>query len=131
MIWLLFYLLAISLYDLHTHRIPNWCTLPLMLTGLVAHFPGTLDVWLACFLFLSIWAAGWMGAGDVKLWMALLWALPETNIPSLLLTIFLSLVLTCILQLSWRLIRMAPLSGLRSPAAWRIIPFFLMFWHAH
>ena len=50
MIWLLIHLLAVSLYDLRTHRIPNWCTLPLIIAGMIANFPGHMNLWLACFL---------------------------------------------------------------------------------
>ncbi len=46
MIWLLIYVLTISLYDLHTCRIPNWYTFPLIAAGLIMHFPGRLDLWL-------------------------------------------------------------------------------------
>jgi Flp pilus assembly protein protease CpaA len=94
MTWLLIYLLAVSLYDLRTRRIPNWCTLALIIAGMIAHFPGHMDLWLVCFLLVSAWASGWMGAGDVKLWMAILWALPDTHIPSLTLLVFISFLLT-------------------------------------
>ncbi|MBI5955092.1 MAG: prepilin peptidase [Chloroflexi bacterium] len=40
MIWLLIYVSAISLCDLRTRRIPNWYTLPILLAGFIAHFPG-------------------------------------------------------------------------------------------
>jgi Flp pilus assembly protein protease CpaA len=69
MTWLLIFILAVSLYDWRTRRIPNWCTLPVIMAGMIAHFPGSLDLWLACFLLVSAWSGGWMGAGDVKLWM--------------------------------------------------------------
>ncbi len=131
MTWLLVYLLVVSLYDLRTRRIPNWCTLPLILAGMVAHFPGHMDLWLACFLLLSAWASGWIGAGDVKLWMAVLWALPDTNIPSLILLVFASFLFTGIVQMLWRFIRRQTISGIKSPAAWRVIPFLLMVWHVH
>jgi Flp pilus assembly protein protease CpaA len=72
-----------------------------------------------------------MGAGDVKLWMAVLWALPNSNIPSLILLVFLSFFITSILQLLWRLTRKQSLTGTKSPAAWRTIPFLLMVWHVH
>lgn len=126
MTWLLIYLLAVSLHDLRTHRIPNWCTLPLILAGMVAHFPGYMDLWLACFLLLSAWTSGWMGAGDVKLWMAVLWALPDSNIPSLILLMFLSFLITGSLQFIWRFLQKQSLTGAKSPAAWRTIPFLLM-----
>ena len=131
MAWLLIYLLVISLYDLCTRRIPNWCTLPLILAGMVAHFPGNMDLWLACFLLLSAWASGGMGAGDAKLWMAVLWVLPDSNIPSLILLVSLSFLITGIMQMLWRLIRKQPTTGTKSPAAWRTIPFLLMVWYVH
>jgi Flp pilus assembly protein protease CpaA len=131
MIRLLVFLLAVSLYDLRTRRIPNWCTLPLIIAGLIAHFPGRMDMWLACFVLVSAWTGGWMGAGDVKLWMAVLWALPVTNIPSLILLVFISFLLTGLAQMVWRCMRRQPASGTKSPAAWRTIPFLLMFWHVH
>ncbi len=131
MIWLFIYVLAISLYDLHTRRIPNWYTLPLIFAGMVAHFPGHLDLWLACFLLLSAWTSVWMGAGDVKLWMAVLWALPDSNIPSLILLVFLSFLITSIIQFFWRFFQKQSLTGMKSPAAWRTIPFLLMVWHVH
>jgi leader peptidase (prepilin peptidase) / N-methyltransferase len=131
MTWLLIYLLVVSLYDLRTRRIPNWCTIPLVIAGLIAHFPGSLDLWLACFLLVSAWANSWMGAGDVKLWMAILWALPETNIPSFIPLVFVSFLFTGIAQMLWRLIHKQTASGIKTPAAWRTIPFLLMFWHVH
>ena len=131
MIWLLIYLLAISLYDLRTRRIPNWCTLPLISAGMIVHFPGHKDLWLICFLLVSTWASGWMGVGDVKLWMAILWALPNTNIPSLTLLVSTSFLLTGIAQILWRFIRRQTISGIKSPAAWRVIPFLVMVWYVH
>ncbi len=131
MTWLLFYLLAVTLYDLRSRRIPNWCTLPVIMAGVFVHFPGHMDLWLACFLLLSAWTGGWMGAGDVKLWMAILWSLPDSNNQPLLLLIFLSHLVTGGVQLFWRLIQKQSLTGIKSPAAWRTIPFLLMVWHVH
>jgi Flp pilus assembly protein protease CpaA len=131
MIWLLLYLLAVSVYDWRTRRIPNWCTLPVIVAGMIAHLPGSFDLWLACFLLVSAWAGGRMGAGDAKLWMAVLWALPNSNILSLILLIFISLLLTGLAQMLWRILRSQPASGIKSPAAWRVIPFLLLYWHAH
>lgn len=75
---------AISLfggfYDLLTKRIPNWLTFPAMLAGLAAQFwigglAGALDgaggVLLGFGLFLPVYLLGYMGAGDVKLLMAI------------------------------------------------------------
>jgi Flp pilus assembly protein protease CpaA len=131
MICLLFYIIAVSLYDLRTHRIPNWCTLPLVIAGMLAHFPGHIDLWLVCFLLVSAWVSGWMGAGDAKLWMAILWALPNTNIPSLTLLVSTSFLLSGIAQILWRFIRRQTISGIKAPAAWRVIPFLVMVWYVH
>ena len=72
-----------------------------------------------------------MGAGDVKLWMAILWALPDSNTPSLILLVFLSFLVTSIIQFFWRLFHKQSFTGMKSPAAWRTIPFLLMVWHVH
>lgn len=74
---------AISLFggvhDLLTKRIPNWLTFPAMIAGVAAQFyflgfPGfgdsLLGVALGFALFFPIHAFGYMGAGDVKLLMA-------------------------------------------------------------
>ena len=131
MIWLLIYVLVIGLYDLRTRRIPNWYTLPLILVGIISHFPGHLDVWFASFALLSAWASDWMGAGDVKVWMAVLWNLPGTSTPSPIVLFFISFFLTGLAQILWRTVRRQPASGSKSPAAWRTIPFLLMFWYVH
>ena len=62
MIWLFIYVLAISLYDLRTRRIPNWYTLPLIIAGMVealrrAWLPAIClirsDFWLPSFTLFS------------------------------------------------------------------------------
>ena len=131
MIWLLIYLLLVSLYDLRTHRIPNWCTMPLIIAGMIAHFPGSPELWLACFVLASAWFSGWMGAGDVKLWMAVLWALPELPTSSLILLVSISFLITGLAQIIWRSMHKQPLGGNKAPAAWRTIPFLLMFLYVH
>ena len=131
MIWLLFYLLIISIYDLRTRHIPNWVTYPLILAGFMGHFPGDMDLWFACFLLALVWFRGWMGAGDVKLWMAVLWSLPESDFPLMTLLILLSFLFTGGVQVVWRLIQKKPITGIKSPAAWRTIPFLLAFWYVH
>jgi Flp pilus assembly protein protease CpaA len=131
MTWLLIYIFVVSLYDWRTQRIPNWCTIPLIIAGMITHFPGHIDLWLACFVLVSAWSAGWMGAGDAKLWMALLWSLPNIFMPSLILLMFTAFSLTGISQMLWRIIKKLPIHGSKSPAAWRTIPFFLMVWYVH
>jgi Flp pilus assembly protein protease CpaA len=131
MIWLCIYALAISLYDLRTRRIPNWYTLPLVLSGMIAHFPGHLDVWLASFILLYAWLNHWMGAGDVKLWLALLWALPVESSSHSLPFMFVSIFLTGLAQMLWRVARREPIINQLTPAAWRTLPFILLSWHVH
>ena len=131
MTWLLFYILAVSLYDLRTNRIPNWCTYPLILAGMIAHFPGHIDLWLACFLLLSAWASGGMGAGDVKLWMAVLWAMPLVYLSQALPFMFASFFITSLMQLFWRAIRRQPAVNVKNPAAWRALFFLLLCWYVH
>ncbi len=131
MTWLFFYALALSLYDLRTRRIPNWATLPLIVAGLAAHFPGSPDVWLASLGLFLAWANGWMGAGDAKLWIALLWALPVEMSTQALPMMFLTFFFTGLVQLAWRLIRKQPVTFLLTPGAWRAIPFLLLCWYVH
>ena len=131
MTWLSLYVLALSLYDLRTRRIPNWVTLPLILAGLITHFPGSPDVWLASLGLFLAWSVGWMGAGDAKLWIALLWALPVEMSTQALPMMFLTFFLTGLVQLSWRLIRKQPVTNVLTTGAWRTIPFLLLCWYVH
>jgi Flp pilus assembly protein protease CpaA len=131
MIWLLIYVSAISLYDLCTRRIPNWYTFPVLLAGFIAHFPGQMGIWLACLALVFAWAGGYMGAGDVKLWLALLWALPVEFTSNILSLMFLSFLLTSLSQFLWRVIRKQPLVEQKTPAVWRTIPFLLLCWYVH
>ena len=131
MLWLFIFVFAISLYDLRTRRIPNWYSLPLLIAGLIAHFPGTPDLWFASlFLFLA-WAKGGMGAGDVKLWIALLWALPLEYSMQVFPLILLTFLLTSLSQTLLRVMRKQPLTNTLTPGAWRTIPFLLMCWYVH
>ncbi len=131
MFWLLIYALAISLYDWRTHRIPNWATLPILVAGLIAHFPGSFDLWLASLTLLLAWGSRWMGGGDVKLWLAVLWALPREWSTQALPIMFMTFFLSSLAQILWRMIRKQPTSHAPTPAAWRTIPFVLACWHVH
>ncbi|GER79109.1 MAG: hypothetical protein DPW21_00750 [Anaerolineae bacterium] len=131
MTWLFLYAFALSLYDLRTRRIPNWATLPLIVAGLAAHFPGSPDVWFASIGLFLVWSIGWMGAGDAKLWIALLWALPVEMSSRALPLMFLAFFVTGLPQLAWRLIRKRPVTNLLTPSAWRTIPFLLFCWYVH
>jgi len=131
MTWLLLFVLSLSLHDLRTRRIPNWATFPLIVAGFIVHFPSYLEIWLASLGLFLAWANGWMGAGDAKLWIALLWALPIEISTQALPLMFLTFFFTGLLQLAWRLIRKQPAANLLAPAAWRTIPFLLLCWYAH
>ena len=131
MIWLFIYVLAISLYDLRTRRIPNWHTFPLIIAGVAAHFPDHFDLWLASFALIFAWASDWMGAGDVKLWLALLWAVPIEFSSQPLFLMFISFFFTGLVQITWRVARKQSPTNSLAPAAWRTIPFILLCWYVH
>jgi Flp pilus assembly protein protease CpaA len=131
MLALFLYTLALSLYDLRTGKVPNWATLPLLAAGFFAHFPGTVPVWIASLFVFSAWQYRQMGAGDAKLWMALFWATPPEQSTDIPFALFASLLGTALLQLLFRKLTHRPLSGQRSPAAWRTIPFILWSLYVH
>ena len=131
MIWLLIYALAVSLYDVRASRIPNWVTLPVLLSGLIAHFPGHVELWLSSLILLSAWASHWMGAGDVKLWMALLWSLPIDPGSNVIFFMFGTFIITGLVQILWRIAKRQSVIGLLTPGAWRTIPFILLCWYAY
>ena len=141
MLWpiLLALTVFVSLYDLRTKRVPNWVTLPLLIAGLIAHFPGVSGTILASAILVFAFINDWMGAGDVKLWLALIWGMPlsvsEKALPIMLTTFF----MTSLVQLAWRSRksvgtswrRKTPLMGFSTPAAWRTIPFIVALWYVH
>ena len=68
-----------GVHDLLTKRIPNWLTFPSMIVGIFAQIwlrsgsgflDGFLGLILGFVLFFPIYLGGYMGAGDVKLQMA-------------------------------------------------------------
>lgn len=68
-----------GVHDLLTRKIPNWLTFPAMFVGVAAQvwvfgwagaLDGSLGLLLGFVLFFPIYAFGYMGAGDVKLLMA-------------------------------------------------------------
>ncbi len=120
---LLALVILLSLHDLHHARVPNWMTLPLMGSGLLWNFPGALETWLACLLLFAAWRAGWLGGGDAKLWMALLWLAPAAQAQTAVLVMSGIFVLTALVQLLWRKFQKMPLTGHKSPGAWRTIPY--------
>ena len=131
MLWLLLYVVAVSLIDLRTRYVPNWATLPIFLAGLLARFPGNPELWLASSLLVLAWAKHWMGGGDVKLWLAVLWALPTPYSAFSLPLMFAAFFLTGLLQMGGRIIMGRPPTGSPTPAAWRTVPFVLACWYVH
>lgn len=126
--WLLLLLiLAVSLYDLRLGRVPNWVTLPLLCAGLVTNFPGTPEKWLLSLLLYLAWYWQWMSAGDAKLWMALVWLLHNPHLAAF----FAALLITGLLQILARKFKHQPLTGIRSPGAWRAILFLLWSLYVH
>jgi Flp pilus assembly protein protease CpaA len=131
LITLLILSLAVSLYDLRTGKVPNWVTLPLLCVGILAHFPGSLNVWLFSLVLYTAWHSQWMSAGDAKLWMALVWALPAGGPATNPLVFFATFFVTGLLQVLARKFKRQPLTGIRSPGAWRTIPFILWSLYVH
>lgn len=128
---LLLLVLLLALYDLRAQRIPNWVTLPLLAAGILANFPGRIEVWLGCILLSSAWRLRWLGGGDAKLWMALFWLTPSELAAQLLPAFAVCFAATGVLQLLWRKARSLPIS-INSPAAWRAVPFTVwVAFHVH
>jgi Flp pilus assembly protein protease CpaA len=127
LILLLGLVVSVSLYDLKKRKVPNWVTLPLLATGVAAHFPAATGTWFICLVLFIAWQAGWMFAGDAKLWMALVWILPDST-P---LMFFATFFATGLLQMILRRLKRQPLTGIRSPGAWRTIPFILWSLYVH
>ena len=117
--------LALALYDLRARRLPNAVTLPLLITGLALGFPGSPALWLGTILLFAAWHTGGLGGGDAKLWMALLWLAPKEQAGAALAVMALAFTGTAALQLAWRVFRKRRILGVRSPGAWRALPFAL------
>ncbi len=125
MIALLILAVTLAIYDWRTRRVPNWVTFPLLIIGVVLHFPGAPGIWMGCLLLFSAWRFGALGGGDAKLWMALLWLVPVELAQPAVLMMASAFLLTAIVQLIWRKLSGHPVWGVRSPGAWRTIPFVL------
>ena len=115
--------IGVAIFDLCRQRIPNSVTLTLLLGGIVAHFPGSFEIWLGCALLYSTWRLGGMGGGDAKLWMGLLWLVPPSLADIAVSMMVVSFLTTASLQIVWRKLKNQPLIGIRSPGAWRALPF--------
>lgn len=116
---------ALTVYDFRTRRVPNVVTLPLLLAGMIWHAPGTMEVWTGTALLFGFWQFETFGAGDAKLWMALLWLAPPEFSQTAVLILFGSFFLTALVQLLWRKARGRPATGYKTPGAWRALPFAL------
>ena len=123
--------LFVTLYDFRYRRVPNEITLPLLLTGILTNFPGAPDLWMGSILLLVAWGSGGMGAGDVKLWMALLWCTFPVFGERVVWVMFITLVITSVVQIIVRiLMKKRDVTGIKLPGAWRALVYliFLIFY---
>ena len=123
---LLLLTILVSIHDYRHRKIPNWITLPLLLSGFAAHAPGTPAVLMSSLLLISFWfffLGRVIGAGDVKLWLALLWAFPPSVGDEGSLVMFTVITFTAGLQILIRKWRSAGTVSNAAPAAWRTTVF--------
>jgi len=114
---------GVAIYDLRKRHIPNSVTLTLLLGGMIAYFPGAFETWLGCALLFVTWRLGGMGGGDAKWWMGLLWLVPPNLGVAAISMMVISFLTTASLQIVWRKLKDQPLIGIRTPGAWRALPF--------
>jgi hypothetical protein len=100
--------------------------MPLVLIGIVANFPGSPELWMGSILMLTAWGSGWMGGGDVKLWVGLLWCTFSFLGDSVTLIMFVILIVTSIIQILARvLMKKREIVGIKLPGAWRALVFVI------
>ncbi len=123
--------ILISLYDLKYRKIPNWVTLPLMLLGLYVNFPGNPIIWIASsFIFLA-WKFGFMGGGDAKLWIGLLWCLSSFG-DGVVIWMFVAFMLTGVAQIVVRVLSQKRVAiGFKTAGAWRAVVFMGLLAYLH
>ena len=115
--------ILISLYDLKYRKIPNWVTLPLILLGLYVGFPGNPIIWIGSAFIFSAWRSGFMGGGDAKLWIGLLWCLSSFG-DNVVIWMFIALMLTGVIQIAVRALSQKRLAvGVKTAGAWRAVVF--------
>ena len=115
--------ILISLYDLKYRKIPNWLTLQLMLLGLYVSFPGNPVIWIVSSFIFSAWKFRFMGGGDAKLWIALLWCLSSFG-DNVVIWMFAALMLTGVAQIVVRALSQKRVAiGFRTAGAWRTVVF--------
>jgi len=103
-----------------------------MLIGVIENFPGPPTLWLGSILMLIAWNSGWMGGGDVKLWVGLLWCTFSFWGDSVVLVMFVTLIVTGTVQLLARvLVKKNDVVGIKLPGAWRALVYliFLVFFN--
>ena len=123
--------ILISLYDLKYRKIPNWVTLPLILLGLYVSFPGDPIIWIASSFIFSAWKFGYMGGGDAKLWIGLLWCLSSFG-DNVVIWMFIALMATGGAQIVVRILSQKRVAiGFKTAGAWRAVVFmgFLAYLH--
>src|SRR5262245_51706163 len=115
--------ILISLYDLKYRKIPNWVTWPLMLLGLYVSFPGNPIIGIASSFIFSAWKSGFIGGGDTKLWIGLLWCLSSFG-DNVVIWMFAALMLTGVAQIFVRALSQKRVAiGFRTAGAWRTVVF--------
>lgn len=115
--------LLLSLYDLLYRTVPNWITLPLICLGLYLHLPGDPVIWFASAVLFSAWKSGFMGGGDAKLWMGLLWCLSSLE-DKMVLWMFAAFMLTGLAQIIVRALSQKRLGiGFKTAGVWRAVVF--------
>jgi Flp pilus assembly protein protease CpaA len=123
--------ILISLYDLKYHKIPNWLTLPLMLLGFYVSFPGNPVIWIASSFIFSAWKFRFMGGGDAKLWIGLLWCLSSFG-DNVVIWMFAALMLTGVAQIVVRALSQKRVAiGFRTAGAWRTVVFIGLLAYLH
>jgi Flp pilus assembly protein protease CpaA len=124
--FLLFILtLTLSIYDFRTRRVPNGLTLTLLTVGMGLHFPGQPEIWTGSAVLFTFWHLGVLGGGDAKLWMALLWLAPPDLAHPAFVVLFSSIIITALAQMLWRKLRGQVVTGVKTPGAWRTLPFVI------
>ena len=123
--------ILISLYDLKYRKIPNLVTLPLMLLGLYVGFPGNPIIWIASAFIFSAWRSGFMGGGDAKLWIGLLWCLSSFG-DNVVVWMFVAWMVTGVSQIVMRALSQKRLAvGFRTAGAWRTVVFIGLLAYLH
>jgi Flp pilus assembly protein protease CpaA len=123
---LLAVLTAVAAWDLRFERVPNLITIPFLLFSVIRAFPGDFLLYAFSILIFTAWRMGWMGGGDAKLWIALVWwftaDFTACPYPSLLAIALAggTMTLTALLQ---RFVTKTPSP---SPGAWRTLVYALI-----